>query len=80
MRLPGYGARTPRNRLLVHWKFGMSCSPPMVYAILRVLCRSEEQAKQGISKGRTAARVTYPDDANRAPDKRGSPHRVGRRR
>lgn len=72
--------RNPRNRLLVHCKFGMSRSPTMVYAILRVLCMSGEQAKQCISKARTVARVTYPDDANRAAEKWGSPHQIGRRR
>ena len=72
--------RNPESRLLVHCKFGMSRAPTMVYAILRVLCMSAEQAKQCISKARTVARVTYPDDANRAAEKWGSPHQIGRRR
>ncbi len=56
----------PRSRALVHCSFGMSRSPSMVYAILRATGMPAEEAKQSISKARVVARVTYPEDAERA--------------
>lgn len=58
--------RSPRGKVLVHCRLGMSRSPSMVYAILRAQGVPPDEAKQRISKARVVARVTYPDDAERA--------------
>jgi hypothetical protein len=58
--------RWPWSRVLVHCRFGMSRSPTMVYAILRAQGLAAEEARERISKARVVARVTYPDDAERA--------------
>lgn len=58
--------RWPRNKVLVHCRFGMSRSPSMVYAILRAQGVPGDEAEQKISKARAVARVTYRDDAERA--------------
>lgn len=58
--------KRPWTRALVHCRFGMSRSPTMVYAILRTQGMPESEAKSRISGARAVARVTYPDDAERA--------------
>lgn len=58
--------RRPRTKALVHCRFGMSRSPSMVYSILRAQNVPAEEAKKLISEARIVARVTYPDDAERA--------------
>jgi protein-tyrosine phosphatase len=54
------------SKVLIHCKFGMSRSPSMVYAILRVLDVSPDEAVERIRKTRGVARVTYREDAERA--------------
>jgi protein-tyrosine phosphatase len=58
--------KRPTGRVLVHCKLGMSRSPSMVYAVLRAQGMPAVEAKERISKARLVARVTYPDDAERA--------------
>lgn len=71
--------RGPHGRVLVHCRFGMSRSPTMVFAILRAQGVPAEEARQRISQARAVARVTYPDDAERA-GRTWSPHGARRRR
>lgn len=54
------------SKVFVHCRFGMSRSPTMVYAIMRAQGVPADEAKRLISAGRLVARVTYPDDAERA--------------
>lgn len=58
--------RWPWSKSLVHCRFGMSRSPTMVYAILRAQGVPAVEANDRIRKARIVARVTYPDDAERA--------------
>lgn len=58
--------RRPHHKALVHCRFGMSRSPTMVYAILRAQGVPADEANQLVRDARVVARVTYPDDAERA--------------
>lgn len=60
------GLRQKGSKALVHCRLGLSRSPSMMYAILRAQGVSGEQAHEQIKKARIVARVTYPDDAERA--------------
>jgi protein-tyrosine phosphatase len=57
--------RSP-SKALVHCRLGMSRSPTMVFAILRAQGVPAEEATRLIKAARIVARVSYPEDAERA--------------